>query len=149
MLCETWLTSNCLALGDRVSMAVGVETRLPLLDPMFIGLAAAIRRKWPDHTLGHKARFREALVGILPQEVLTRPKRGFTPPVAEWLRAVVTRYGGRLAEGPLVAAGLIDPAGTRAMLERAAGRSTADLFMAYKLTLLDVWYSGVASCPHR
>jgi len=149
MLCETWLTSNCLALGDRVSMAVGVETRLPLLDPMFIGLAAAIRRKWPDHTLGHKARFREALVGILPQEVLTRPKRGFTPPVAEWFRAVVTRYGGRLAEGPLVAAGLIDPAGTRAMLKRAAGRSAADLVMAYKLTLLDAWYSGVASCRHR
>jgi len=81
MLCETWLTSNCLALGDRVSMAVGVETRLPLLDPTFIGLAAAIRRKWPDHALGHKARFREALSGVLPQEVLTRPKRGFTPPV--------------------------------------------------------------------
>jgi asparagine synthase (glutamine-hydrolysing) len=149
MLCETWLTSNCLALGDRVSMAVGVETRLPLLDPMFIGLAAAIRRKWPDHTLGHKARFREALVGILPQDVLTRQKRGFTPPVAEWLRAVVTRYGGGLAEGALVAAGLIDPAGTRLMLERAAGRSSADLFMAYKLTLLDAWYSGVASCQHR
>jgi asparagine synthase (glutamine-hydrolysing) len=149
MLCETWLTSNCLALGDRVSMAVGVETRLPLLDPMFVGLAAAIRRKWPDHTLGHKARFREALVGILPQDVLTRQKRGFTPPVAEWFRAIVTRYGGRLAEGALVAAGLIDPAGTRLMLERAAGRSSADLFMAYKLTLLDAWYSGVASCPHR
>jgi asparagine synthase (glutamine-hydrolysing) len=149
MLCETWLTSNCLALGDRVSMAVGVETRLPLLDPMFIGLAAAIRRKWPDHTLGHKARFREALAGILPQDVLTRPKRGFTPPVGEWFRAVVTRYGFRLAEGPLVAAGLIDPTGTKAMVARASGRSAVDLFMAYKLTLLDAWYSGVASCPHR
>jgi len=112
-------------------------------------LAAAIRRKWPDHALGHKARFREALVGVLPREVLTRPKRGFTPPVQEWFRAVVSRYGGRLADGPLVAAGLVAPAGMRRLLERAAGRSGSDLFMAYKLTLLDAWYTGVASCPHR
>ena len=149
ILCETWLTSNCLALGDRVSMAVGVETRLPLLDSRFIAVAAAIRRKWPDHELGHKARLREALRGVLPPDVLNRPKRGFTPPVAEWLRAVVTRYGGRLAEGPLVAAGLIEPSGARRMLERALARSNRELFMAYKLILLDTWYSGIASCPHR
>jgi asparagine synthase (glutamine-hydrolysing) len=148
-LCETWLTSNCLALGDRVSMAVGVETRLPLLDPVFIGLASAIRRKWPDHALGHKARFREAMAGLLPREVLARPKRGFTPPVAEWFQAVVSRYGRRLADGPLAATGLIDPAGTRRLLARAAGRHGGDLFMAYKLTLLDTWCMGVASCSHR
>jgi len=149
ILFETWLTSNCLALGDRVSMAVGVETRLPLLDPHFIAVAAAIRRKWPDHSLGHKARFREALCGVLPPEVLNRPKRGFTPPVVEWLRAVVARHGGQLAEGPLVSAGLLDPAGVRQMLERALGRSGPDLFMAYKLVLLENWVSGVVSCPHR
>jgi hypothetical protein len=51
--------------------------------------------------------------------ILTRPKRGFTPPVAEWLRAVVSRYGGRLAEVPLVVSGMIDPAGTRRILELA------------------------------
>jgi asparagine synthase (glutamine-hydrolysing) len=81
--------------------------------------------------------------------ILTRPKRGFTPPVAEWLRAVVSRYGGRLAEVPLVVSGMIDPAGTRRILELALGRSRSDLFMAYKLTLFDAWYTGVASCSHR
>lgn len=149
ILCETWLTSNCLALGDRVSMAVGVETRLPLLDPRLIAVAAAIRRKWPDHALGHKARFREALVGVLPPEVLNRPKRGFTPPVNEWFRAVVARYGSRLEEGSLVSSGLLDPAGVRQMLARSSGRSGPDLFMAYKLVLFETWFSGVVSCPHR
>lgn len=148
ILCETWLTSNCLALGDRVSMAVGVETRLPLLDPQFIGLAVAIRRKWPDHSLGHKARLKEALVGILPPAILNRPKRGFTPPVAEWFRGVVARHGGCLPAGELVSSGILDPAGTWRMLKRASGGSSVDLFMAYKLILLDTWYESVVSCPH-
>ena len=130
-------------------MAVGVETRLPLLDPRLIAVAAAIRRKWPDHALGHKARFREALVGVLPSEVLNRPKRGFTPPVTEWFRAVVARYGPLLTEGSLVSAGLLDPAGVRRMLARGLGRSGPDLFMAYKLVLFEMWFSGVVSCPHR
>jgi len=67
----------------------------------------------------------------------------------EWFRAVVARHGGRLAEGPLVSAGLLDPAGARRMLEQAVGRSGQGLFMAYKLILLDTWYSGVVTCPHR
>jgi asparagine synthase (glutamine-hydrolysing) len=149
ILCETWLTSNCLALGDRVSMAVGVETRLPLLDPRFIAAAAAIRRKWPDHSLGHKTRFREALVGVLPSEVLNRPKRGFTPPVTEWFRAVVARYGSRLDEGALVSSGLLNRGGVRQMLDRASRSGGPDLFMAYKLVLFETWFSGVVSCPHR
>ena len=67
----------------------------------------------------------------------------------EWFRAVVARYGGRLTEGPLVSSGLIDPVGVRRMFERAARRNGPDLFMAYKLILLDTWYSGVVTCPHR
>jgi asparagine synthase (glutamine-hydrolysing) len=147
ILCETWLTSNCLTLGDRVSMASGVETRLPLLDSRFIELASAIRRKWPDHHLGHKARFREALQGILPTEVLERKKRGFTPPVAAWFRAVVSRFGQSLVDGPLVAAGLVNSDGIRRTLRLATGRSGNDLFLAYKLVLLQAWLEKVALCP--
>jgi asparagine synthase (glutamine-hydrolysing) len=147
ILCETWLTSNCLTLGDRVSMASGVETRLPLLDSRFIELASAIRRRWPDHHLGHKARFREALQGILPGEVLERKKRGFTPPIASWFRAVVSRFGESLVDGPLVAAELVDRDGIRRTLQRAAGRSGKDLFLAYKLVLLQAWFQKVALCP--
>jgi len=130
-------------------IAAGGGRRVPLLAPMFVGLAAVIRRKRPDHTHGPKVHFREVLVGVLAKDVLTRPKRGFTPPVSEWFRAIVTHYNALLAKGLLVAAVLIDPAGTTVMVKCAPGCSRVDLFMAYKLTLLDAWYSGVASCSHR
>jgi asparagine synthase (glutamine-hydrolysing) len=83
LLFDTWLVSNCLTLGDRVSMSVGVETRLPFLDYEFIELVFGIRQLSPDHSFGHKARLRNALTDILPSDVLNRPKKGFQPPVYE------------------------------------------------------------------
>jgi asparagine synthase (glutamine-hydrolysing) len=81
--------------------------------------------------------------------VLNRPKRGFTPPVTEWFRAVVARYGSRLDEGALVSSGLLNRGGVRQMLDRASRSGGPDLFMAYKLVLFETWFSGVVSCPHR
>jgi len=102
MLFDTWLTSNCLSLGDRVGMAVGVETRMPFLDVKLIELVMQLRANHPDHALGQKAWLRAALKGVLPDEVLTRPKAGFQPPLQEWLSGVVGRYGEMLSDGQLV-----------------------------------------------
>lgn len=47
MLFETWLVSNCLSLGDRVSMGVSVETRMPFLDVRLLELVMACHREQP------------------------------------------------------------------------------------------------------
>lgn len=93
MLFDTWLVSNCLSLGDRVSMAVGVESRLPFLDVRLIERVMALRAATPDHQLSQKAWLRTALKGVLPDEVLARPKAGFQPPVQAWLSGVLAAYG--------------------------------------------------------
>lgn len=98
MLFDTWLVSNCPSLGDRVSMNVGVETRLPFLDVGLVELVMAWRSKQPDHTFWYKAWLRAALMGLLPEEVLGRRKTGFQPPTWKWLSGVVARYGNNLYE---------------------------------------------------
>src|SRR5688572_31050292 len=70
LIFDTWLVSNSVALGDRVSMAVGVEARLPFLDVRLIELVMALRHRNPDHALGQKAWLRRALRGLLPDEIL-------------------------------------------------------------------------------
>ncbi len=55
MLFDTWMISNAVALGDRVSMSVGVEARLPFLDVELIDRVMALRSQTPDHRLGQKA----------------------------------------------------------------------------------------------
>jgi asparagine synthase (glutamine-hydrolysing) len=142
LLFHTWLVSNCLSLGDRVSMSVGVETRLPLLDVGLIELVMALRRHQPDHTFGQKSWLRAALKGLLPDEVLTRRKAGFQPPVGKWLSGVVMRYGNGLYDGSLTRAGILDRTKINLILEMPRQR-LSDLYFAYKLVLLEEWHRGV------
>jgi asparagine synthase (glutamine-hydrolysing) len=116
---------------------------MPFLDAQLIGLVMALRAKYPDHTLGQKAWLRESLQGVLPAEVLARPKAGFQPPVQEWLSGVVKRYADVLIGGHLQQAGILaaDKVGyVHAGLE---SEGYAGLFLAYKLVLLELWYQQV------
>lgn len=143
LLFKTWLVSNCLNLGDRVSMAVGVESRLPLLDKNLIELVMGLRRAKPDHTLPHKAWLRQALKGILPDEVLDRPKRGFQPPVHAWLGGVIACYGEHLRGGQLVRSGILKAGVVESLLQDWPTKGWAHLFFVYKLVLLECWCERV------
>lgn len=137
-LFATWLQGDCLVLGDRMSMACSVECRLPLLDHRFVELVMGLRKVMPDHDLGYKRRFIDAMRGIVPGEVLDRRKMGFTPPVLQWYRAVVEMYGERIGDGCLVSMGIVK----RDVLLRFVRRAVAadgGLAMAYKVVLFDMW----------
>jgi len=139
MLFDTWLVSNCLNLGDRVSMAVGVETRLPFLDQKLIETVMTLRHRTPDYKLGQKAWLRGALKGILPDDVLARSKRGFQPPVMEWMSGVVIKYSDRLRSGYLESAHIIDSNKLLTLLRGESLTTWTSLFFAYKLVLLEIW----------
>src|SRR5581483_8855492 len=109
LLFDSWLISNCLGLGDRMSMASGVETRVPLLDSALIEATVGFWKGGrADDSQGHKLWLRAIASETLPPEVLSRPKLGFTTPTVEWMAAVNTRYRKHLEEGSLVDAGVLD-----------------------------------------
>lgn len=145
MLFDTWLVSNCLSLGDRVSMAVGVESRLPFLDAQLIERVMALRAAAPDHQLGQKAWLRAALKGVLPDEVLARPKAGFQPPVQEWLSGVLAAHGEVLRGGQLVRDGVLDEKKVDEVLRILPTQGWPGLFFAYKLVLLEMWFQKVVA----
>lgn len=143
LLFDTWLVSNCLSLGDRVSMGTGVETRLPFLDAPLIELVMTIRAKHPDHTLGQKAWLRAALKDVLPPDVLSRPKAGFQPPVIEWLTGVISEYGAILRDGKLVADGILDNNKIDTLLTSLLQQGWPGIFFVYKLVLLEMWHQKI------
>jgi asparagine synthase (glutamine-hydrolysing) len=75
-----------LQVEDRVSMAHGLESRVPLLDHRLIELAATIPAdvKFRDGEMKHV--FKRSLRSIVPDQILDRTdKMGFPVPLTEWL----------------------------------------------------------------
>lgn len=142
ILFNTWLMSNCLSLGDRVSMMASVETRLPFLDYCLIELVFGLRKTQPDRELGHKFWLKAALKGILPDEVLDRPKQGFQPPTQEWMQGVIAQYVAELKQGYLMNTSLINRSFLSQMIQQFQD-SRQHTFMLFKLLLLELWYQKV------
>jgi asparagine synthase (glutamine-hydrolysing) len=71
---------------DKVCMASSVEGREPFLDHHLVEFALAMppSLKYRDGT--GKWALRRAMRGILPDEIIDRPKQGFGTPMEEWLR---------------------------------------------------------------
>ena len=76
-----------LQVEDRVSMAHGLESRVPFLDHRIVEFAATIPSdvKFKDGTM--KQILKEAVRPVLPESILNRKdKMGFPTPLTEWLK---------------------------------------------------------------
>jgi asparagine synthase (glutamine-hydrolysing) len=81
-----FLADHNLNYTDKMSMAAGVETRVPFLDPEMVALAARIPDGFRQHGAHGKWVLKKAMEGTLPNDVIYRPKMGFGVPLRVWLR---------------------------------------------------------------
>lgn len=86
---KTWLPDNLLAKMDRMSMAVSVEGRVPLLDHKVVEFAATLPYRLKLSGMQTKRLLRSAIRGLLPPDLLQRPKTAFRVPLGDWLRGPV------------------------------------------------------------
>jgi asparagine synthase (glutamine-hydrolysing) len=99
---DLWLKSDVITLGDRMSMASGVELRAPFLDYKLAEQAYGSQKNVESWKISEKYYFKNAMKGILPDEIMNRPKQGFTPPVAKWISVLTKKYSKLLINGFLV-----------------------------------------------
>jgi asparagine synthase (glutamine-hydrolysing) len=138
LACSTYLIENGMVQGDRLSMVNSVELRLPLCDYRFAELVVGLRKANPDHHLPAKAWFREAITPLLPPNVLSRPKRGFTPPTAKWLDLLAGAYRLSLTDGYLVSKGILSGDAARDMSKHHT-RASIWPETLYKCLILEWW----------
>jgi asparagine synthase (glutamine-hydrolysing) len=86
---KTYLVDNILTKVDRMSMAVSLEARVPLLDHRIVEFAVNLRSRQKLRCGRTKVILRQAMGRRLPKSVLTRPKQGFSIPLKHWLRGTL------------------------------------------------------------
>jgi len=83
---DTQLPDDLLLLTDKMSMAVSLECRVPLLDHELVEMAAAIPGELKVKGGRLKHLMKAALADTLPEDILHRAKRGFGTPMGAWLK---------------------------------------------------------------
>ncbi|MGA9864912.1 MAG: asparagine synthase-related protein, partial [Acetobacteraceae bacterium] len=114
-----WLPHDLLLKLDRCLMAHGVEGRTPFLDPAVAAAAFRLPDALKLRKRTGKWLLRRWLEQNLPEAQPFAPKRGFTVPVADWIRGQGTRLGPLVAAQPGVAE-IADPTKVDALFRSAA-----------------------------
>jgi asparagine synthase (glutamine-hydrolysing) len=106
---KTALAESLLLLTDKMGMATSLEIRVPFLDNRVVDFVCRIPARYRMRGFSLKRLLKTALKGVVPDLVLTRPKRGFGTPMGTWLRTELRPLlGDLLAEERLRREGLFD-----------------------------------------
>jgi asparagine synthase (glutamine-hydrolysing) len=114
----SFLPHNLLQCSDRMSMAHGLESRVPLADQRLIELLARVPSNLKVRGFETKRLLRRCMAGKLPPATVSRKKLGFNPPMGVWLnttlRPLVEDW---LSPAAVRAAGCFEPEPIQRMIE--------------------------------
>ncbi len=139
---STWLADESLMRSDKMTMAHGLEERVPLLDLELVRLSTRIPSKWK---MGSREQGKRILIDAwkdaLPPHVLSEEKRAFMSPAAKWMRGPMHGFvRERLREGAKGELGaLINFAAAEELLEEHVIKKQYHLQMIWALVSLEGW----------
>ncbi len=136
---ETYLPGDILTKVDRTSMAVSLEARVPLLDFDLVDFALRMPGSQRVTASEGKRLFRRAIKGIVPDSVLSRPKRGFAIPLGRWFRGPLRHRIEALRNPSPELRQYVDTGAVgRLVSEHLIGRRDHSA-MLWRLIVLDCW----------
>ncbi len=143
-----YLAEDILTKVDRASMACSLEVRAPLLDPEVVELATEIPSSWKLGR-GGKRILKAALAGLVPEQVLRRPKKGFGIPLTAWLRGPLAPLCDELLEpAALRRDGFFDPRTVSDLLAAHRARARDCRKQLWTLLVFQLWRRHHARQPH-
>jgi len=134
------MPDSVLMKADRMSMACGLELRVPLLDHHLIEYMARVRGSWKMKGLKTKHIFRKALEGILPNDIVYRGKQGYSLPVKNLLRQDLRGYlEDRLSASPLIQR-IADPRAVRQLISEHVEMKHNHNHVLWGLLHVAIWH---------
>ncbi len=135
-----FLTDHNLTYTDKMSMAAGVEVRVPFLDLDLVAFAARIPPQFKQHGAEGKWVLKQAMQPYLPRDVIHRPKTGFGAPLRRWMRFELRDLlADVLGERSLRHRGLFDPSAVQRLIAaNDQGRLDAS-YTLFSLVCIELW----------
>jgi len=138
--CRYFLADHNLAYTDKMSMACGVETRVPFLDNDLADLAFSLPMDIKQLGSTEKWVLKKAMEGILPAESIYRPKTGFGVPLRSWLhgplREVVDDV---LSERVLRERGIFEPQAVARLVAADRAGSIDASYPLLSIMCIELW----------
>jgi asparagine synthase (glutamine-hydrolysing) len=143
---RTYLEDNLLVKVDRASMACSLELRTPFLDHRLIEFAAGLPAALKVRRFRLKHVLKRAVEPWLPPDIVHRQKRGFSVPIAQWMRnGLRPLLDDTLNAGKLKRDGLFDPAFVRALLREHWSEKADHRKALWTLLCFQLWHDRWAA----
>ena len=126
---------------DKMSMAHSIEARAPFLDHELVSYGLSLPQSLKIDGKRTKRVLKESLRGVLPDEVLDRPKQGFRVPMPDWLRGPLASWAKReIFESPLAGRGFFNRPYIEDLWNRHLTGVQDTSFDLWCLVNLGAWY---------
>ncbi len=139
---ETQLPDNMLLKGDKMTMAYGVEGRVPFLDHRLVEFSETMPPSLKLKGFKEKYILRKAMQPLLPKEIFERKKQRFYVPIDRWLAGDLRSMTDELlSDAALKESGVFNPSAIKKIRENY---HKAPLFYARQLWVLltfQLWHS--------
>ena len=138
---KTYLPDDILTKVDRMSMAVSLEAREPMLDHTLLEFAAAVPSSLKLRGGVSKYLLRRLLTPLVPAEVVNGRKHGFEVPIGEWLRGPLAEMGEDLLfDGRLRARGLFRNGALAGLWKEHQDGTRDHRHRLWSVVMLELWF---------
>ncbi len=135
-----FLADHNLIYTDKMSMAAGVEVRVPFLDVDLVEHAARIPLGMKQRGRVGKWVLKKAMEPYLPKDVIYRPKSGFGAPLRRWMRNELRPLlGDLLSVDSLKRRGLFEPAAVQQLIARNDSGKADAAYTLLSLLSIEIW----------
>jgi asparagine synthase (glutamine-hydrolysing) len=145
---KTYLADDILTKVDRMSMAVSLEARVPLLDHKLLEFAARVPTALKLKNGQRKYLLRRLLERRVPRSIVDRQKHGFEAPIGGWLRGpLAPMVDDLIMDGRLRSRGVLDHEAIARMWREHRTGIRDHRHRLWSLVMLELWFRRFADGP--